>query len=350
MTSSPDTRALYFLGRRVERLILGGILLVVLCFVETYLTTANKQFSEDRSADTITNLLNRLELDEPRLTNLFQTKPETTLQNSQLNDFTDEQKSISDTRKKLGLPPLPPSKPSERPPEPRTYKEALDSIIIELGNNPFAQRAELMKYVDPTKPPKELIQALHEQMRVLETVPTTVWGIQTPRLLQLQYAGLDYKFPFGFVSSLLEIALAPLIVGWFGALYATRQRELIMIAAIEDYKLAFPYILNFLPVNFQKIETQLQNNKTKTSQRINRKIISFHRIVLSGFRSFVVLIIGLPLLLGFTYSLIQLWSVVADEVSYLFYAGIVMAMVMASQILTLVVQEWVILYNKNFYE
>ena len=350
MASSPDTRALSLLGRRVERLIFGGILLVVLCFVETYLTTANKQFSEDRSLDTVKSLLKLLETDETRLTNLFQNKLDDTLNATSLNNVLDREKEVNETRKMLGLPPAPPSKPSERPPEPRTYRGALENIITELDKNPFTQRAEVMKYVDPTKSPKELIQTLRDQLKAKEEAPATVWGIQTPRLFQLQYAGLDYKFPFGFVSSILEIALAPLIIGWFGALYATRQRELMLIAVIDDYKLAFPHILSFFPVIFQSIENQFKNSRTNSTQIVNRKMMQLNRIILLLFRLFVILVIALPLLFGFTYSLFQLWAVVTNEVSYLFYTGVVMAAVMTIQVFGLVGQESVVLHHKYFYE
>lgn len=348
MTSLPDTRSLYFLGRRVERLIFGGILLVVLCFIETYLTTANRQLAEDRSVNAITSLLNQLESKEPQLTALFQIKAESpSLRLLQLSKSTERQKSINETRRKLGLPPSPPPEPSNMLPKQQTYKEALDTIVSELEKGSIAQRAELEKYVDSIKSPKELIQTLSQQRKLIEDIPTTVWGIQTPRILQLQYAGLDYKFPFGFISSMLAIALAPLIVGWLGALYMTRQRELILIAAMDDYKLAFPYILNILPVNFHTINSQFKKNNNTKTQIFFRKI---NRFFVSAFRLFVLLIISLPMLLGFTYSLFQLWMVTANAIPYLFYIGIFMVLVMAIQILALVSQDLVFLHNKEFHE
>lgn len=234
MASLPDTRTLYFLGRRVERLIFGGILLAALSFADAYLTTANRQFVEDYSTGAVTNLLDRLELEKPSLSFLFQAITESpTPLTSRLSELTENQKLINETRKKLGLPPSSPPKPSKPLPKPQTYREALDNIVSELGKNHIDQRKELEKYIDPTKSPEDLIQVLHKQLKLLENKPSTVWGIETPRLLQLQYGGMDYKFPFGFVSSMLAIALAPLIVGWLGALYTTRQRELAMIAAID---------------------------------------------------------------------------------------------------------------------
>ena len=77
MTGVVDNRALYFLGRRVERLFLTGIILVVLCFLEAYLTTANRELSNDQSASVIAALLGRLRSEEPKLTVLFGAKLET---------------------------------------------------------------------------------------------------------------------------------------------------------------------------------------------------------------------------------------------------------------------------------
>ncbi|MBN9134167.1 MAG: hypothetical protein J0H48_12525 [Nitrosospira multiformis] len=347
MAGKPNIDALFFLGRRVERLFLGGILLVVLCFVEAYLTTANKQFLEDHSVSTIAGLLKRLESEESRLADLFQAKSE--LNTSPVpNNAKTRQKEITvdQTRKLLGLPPRPFPNSPEVSPKITTYKEALEQIVNELGEKHLAHRLDFARYVDSTKQPNELILSLRQQLKTLEDAPTTVWGIQTPRILQVQYAGLDYKFPFGFLSSAVAIALAPLIVGWLGALYMTRQRELVMIANLEDYKLAFPHVLNALPVNF-KIHRELQLIKSRKDEIKNSKINrTIHKIC----RTFVILLFTLPLLLGFIYSLVQLWEEESSLVSSLFYVAGLMVFVMTLQAIYLVLQEWIVLSKKQFYE
>jgi hypothetical protein len=76
MPPTPDPRALFLLGRRIERLMFVGTLLIVLCFIETYLATANRQLIRDRSADVITTLRDRIVTDDQRLLSIFKTKPE----------------------------------------------------------------------------------------------------------------------------------------------------------------------------------------------------------------------------------------------------------------------------------
>jgi hypothetical protein len=56
------------------------------------------------------------------------------------------------------------------------------------------------------------------------------------------------------------------------------------------------------------------------------------------------------MLFGYVYSLTQLWPATANEVTYLLYAGAAMAVVMFIQVMTLVLQEWIILRSKYFYE
>jgi hypothetical protein len=348
MANTPDTRTLHFLGRRVERLIFGGIFLVIVCFVETYLTTANRQLAEDRSTSTITALLNRLTSDEPHLTILFQSKIESPKSiASTLSKSLEKDSLVNETRKKLGLPPSATPKQSESLPIPRTYRETLDDIVSDLAKNPFVQQEELAKYADYTKSPLEIIQTLQKQRDILDKKPTSVWGIETPRLLQLQYAGLDYKFPFGFVSSMLAIALAPLIAGWLGALHVTRQRELMLVSNIDDYKLAFPHILNLLAVNFRVIEAISKKPVSIKSRATNRKI---NRISLSIIRTLIILLIALPMLLGFTYSMSQLWEVATDNFTFIFFVGVFMVIIMLLEIMILVFQEWALLNKKEFYE
>ncbi len=341
MTSSPDTRALFPLGRRVERLIYGGILLIVLCFIETYSTTANRQLAEDRSTRAVSVLLDRLEKKQGDLALLFYSTPQL-----RQSSKSEREQAVDDTRRKLGLPTLaemPRSAPSA---EPQTYSDALGEIVAEIVRNGIAQQQDLEGYIDPKKSPDVLISAVQTQLQRLQSKPTSVWGIETPHLLQLQYAGLDYKFPFGFISGVLAIALAPLIVGWLGALYATRQRELVLISAIEDYKLAFPHILNLLPVVFSMTERLVTRPTPIKTQTITRKI---NQALLLLYRLLVILVLALPLVVGFSCSLSQLWAVV-NSVSYLFYLGIFMVTVMCIQLLSLLLQEDIFLRGKQFYE
>lgn len=334
----------------MERLIFVGLLLILLGFAEAYMATANKQIREDRHAMAITSLLGRLGTEESRLTELYQSKSESLSTRSPTVSAKEKrEKAVSETREKLGLPP--PAPKPEAPPsqEPVTYDEALGKIVLELRFQYPELSAEFAQhqYSDFATPPKKLIEALTEQKKVLDSSPTTVWGIQTPRLLQIQYAGIDYKFPFGFVSNTLAIVLAPMIVGWLGALTFTRQRELLIITSLDDYKLVFPHILNILPVNFIKIERLFQQTGT-VKDRISRRKLNI--IFASIFRTFFILLITLPLVLGFLYSVFQLFDFDKDLGAIFVYIGLFMAVVMFFQTAYLAVQEWIFLHKKEFYE
>jgi hypothetical protein len=44
--------------------------------------------------------------------------------------------------------------------------------------------------------------------------------------MKIEYAGIDYQIPYGFLSTLLVAVMAPLIAGWLSLLYMARQREI----------------------------------------------------------------------------------------------------------------------------
>lgn len=245
------------------------------------------------------------------------------------------------------MPPIPPPEPPKPRPKQLTYREALDGIVADLSKGSIVRRSEIEKYIDATQPPQELIKALQREKDLVESKPTSVWGIQTPRLLQVQYAGQDFRIPFGFLSAALAIALGPLIIGWLGALYMTRQRELINIAHIEDYKLAFPHLLNFLPVNFY---TFAQPTESSQMQKIRTLTSAFNRVSQGIFRSAVILLFSVPMVFGFMYSLTQLWEIEPDDFSSLFFLGVGLVLVMVIQSLVLLLQEWLFMRKKEFYE
>lgn len=360
MAVPPDPRTLYFLGRRVERLAFTGILLIVLSFVDIYFATANIQLIADRSSTAIATLLNKMKTEEKRLTTLYHAKPAPPAlpvppvpQPLPVSEMQEQQKLIAQTREKLGLPPLErpkppkPRKPPTPSPKPETYREAIGKIVIEVSKESEARAEDFSSLMNPTKPPSELIKTIQSQKDVLDNKPTTVWGIQTPRLFQLQYAGQDYRIPLDFLSRILAVALAPLVFAWLCALYLTRQRELMMISDIDDYKLAFPHIFNFLPVSFDKVETRMhQRHVTRY-----RNVLSFiNRFFHSMLRSCAVLLLALPMVAGCTYAIYLIWDIETSTTSTLYISGALLVLIMFIQILALVIQEWTVLHRKEFYE
>lgn len=345
MAISPNSNALYVVGRRVERLLFGGIALVAFCFVEAYLATAYSQLVVDRSANVVIALLGRLESEEQQLNVLFQTKEEAQQPRATKGISCDKRRQVAETRKQLGLPAavVPPENAQKLP----TYTDKLDAISTEISKGSYLSAQEIRKHLDATKPPGDLIKALRKQKEILDNQPTTVWGIQAPRLIQVQYAGADYKVPYGVLSGTLAVVLSLLAIGWLGALYMTRQRELSMIATIQDYKLAFPHVLNLLPVNFSKIESQINPSRRAKRRDIFHK---FNRIALAVSRVCVILLFAIPLIIGFAYSLAQLWQRESDSTFYLFSAGGFLLCIMFVQAIVLCAQEWMLLSGKEFFE
>jgi hypothetical protein len=342
-------KALFFLGRRVERLVFGGILLFVLSFGEVYLSTANKQLVADRSTDFIDNVLRTIESQEGELTLLFSAKLEPVARQAQRSELPDDEGRVAEMHRRLGLPPPPPprtDKSAGNPSKPTTYAGVLEEIVDQVIITTKAPR-ELKTYVDPSKSPIEIIRNLRQLRDAAFAKPATVWGVQAPRLVKLEYAGQPVALSLEVLSTLLGIALAPLTIGWLSALYITRQRELALIGQLEDFKDAFPHPLNLLPVSFAFI-TNAQNysinsKKHADARKTNRGMLALLRCTIAAFLSF-------PLLAAYFYSCYQLWDANGNADFLLAAIAVFFAFVMLCQSSLITLQEWMFLRRKEFFE
>ena len=340
MTSRTNPSSLMFLGRRIERMLYVGIVLLILCFVELYLVSASVYFgAEGRMGEAA--LLTRIEENKERLSSLFQS-----LQSPQERKLlAKNEQRVAETRRKLGLPPkLVPDSTVEV----ETYGHALSAIITDVARDTGAHPGILGKSIDISKPPEVLIKNLHDLQKGLEKKSTTVWGIETPSLFSIQYSGIDYRIPTNFLASTLVATLAPLLIGWLGSLYLTRQRELLAISELHDYKLAFPHILNLMPIMFtqyEKVYGAIYFSKEKRFQRVT------NRIMLSIFRSLLILVFAGPMVTIVLYSVYQLLNQLVGGL-FTLNVGItvILALILLNQSLSLVVQEWTLAYRKQFYE
>jgi hypothetical protein len=247
----------------------------------------------------------------------------------------------------LGLPPPTPPKPPKQPPKRETYAEALARIVNDVSRASRSEATELNRHIDAKRPPADLIKALQQEKTFLENKPATVWGIQTPRQFAVQYAGLDYKLPLAFLSTTLASVLGILIVGWLGALYITRHRELVIILAIDDYKLTFPHLLNFLPVHFEQLVSKLERRYKPRERKFNATL---GRGFLSLLRTAVVLLLSVPLIYAFVISVAELWQLEDFPISTFFIGAAALVIMMVLQSIGLVLQEWILLSDKYFYE
>jgi hypothetical protein len=350
---STDESALYILGRRIERLLFAGILILVACFVEVYFATASARFAADKPSESVQRLVSEIEKDEERLNRLFTSKPKPppVSKPSSSGRLTEQERNVLETRNRLGLPPPEP----EPPPVERkarltdeTYAGRIRDIInkaaIDTGTNP----EDISKLVDLKKSPRDIAVALRERLATAAKKPVEVWGIETPRLLEVQYGGLQYKIPASFVATVLAAALAPLLIGWLGSLYITRQRELLIIARLEDYKIAFPHILNLIPVVFENVNKRLgiEEGKRKTI-RITRTL---NRILLLLFRWFVLGLYTVPMVGMFALATVAFWVVEGQRFTAQIWMLVGLILIMGFQVLNLLSQELVVLWGKDFTE
>lgn len=342
--------SLHFLGRRLERLFFGGLFIIFLCFLELSFAIAHKQLAADHSAAGVTLLLERLRERQDALETIFNFKPATkeSPRPAAPGPASRRANEIAATRAKLGLPPPAPriDTTQETKPSPRqeTYAEVLSKLISEVSLEAATPRSELEQYDTAAMAPAEIIKRVESRKSEIDSRPTLLWGIQTPRALRVKYAEQEYNIPYATLSIVSIAPLGVLIVGWLAAVYMTRQRELILISQLNDYKMAFPHILNFLPVDF----VSLVPSSKKRSEKEVRQYAVFSSVVLFFVRSCVALLLAAPMILGFSYAAVLVWGTEGEPTSFLFVCASILAFVMAMQILALVIQEWLLLRGKVF--
>jgi hypothetical protein len=134
-------RSLFFLGRRLERLFLGGVLLVVLSFLSILFTTASNQAKEDNATAGLAMLEESIAKDKAHLTELFQHRndpPPRTI----VAPTAERLKELAGTRKKLGLSnlaPIPPPPPTKPEPQEK-YSDVLSNLekdVIQKRKRPI---------------------------------------------------------------------------------------------------------------------------------------------------------------------------------------------------------------------
>src|SRR5579871_2054325 len=221
MPGAPDIRTLQMVGRRLERLFLLGFVLVLLSFLQLYLATAASVFSHERPIATLSALMARIGSDQQELQKTFASEAEIA---RQLDVY-------ADTRKRLGLPPQLPSKVELQK---HPYSQNLRRIVADVAAAVGASPQKVAELVDFTRPPEQILTSLKQRREQLQETPVRVWGIETPEQFAVEYGRVNYKIPASFLATALSIALAPLLIGWIGSVYVTRQRELLLIEKLDD--------------------------------------------------------------------------------------------------------------------
>lgn len=325
---------LFSLGRRIERLLYFGFVLLLLCALEVYLAAAAAYFSatDTRSLDA---LVAQIESDESELQKLYDASKRPRHLSSE------RERAVASMRKSLGLPPRP-ADPLDNVP---TYRSRLHDILVSVPEW-WSADDSVGGILGTDKAPQQIVAALRELRARKIRDRGTVLGIETPRLLTLQYGSAEFRVSAQPLAGGLLTALYPLSVVWLGSFYITRQRELVGIRASRDFKEAFPHVLNFVAVDFSELWRRRGVRMKPKDVRFNS---SFVGALTTAFRCSFVLVAVAPLVIGLGYSSVLLFSLTSPSWAIVLLAGLAYIVVGCGGV-ALVVQEAFGLYGKTFYE
>lgn len=333
-----DDRALGLseLGRRIERLFYLGALLTVVCAIQLYVVTTLTFIRRDNPAS-YAALADKLQTDLPQLREAFErraapapTAPKTS-------------SAIDRNRARLGLPPAP--VPSVAP-TPRTYHQLVASIIGETARDTGLSEVSLEGFADENNSPDALIEQIRGKVRGLAAKPVTVWGIETPITVPLQYGEAKYEVPTSFIATCLRVALAPLVLGWLISFYATRKRELGLIRESTSYFATFPHLLNLFPLR-AALPSPYWNAKVPKQRAIYLDRI-FNRVVLSLGRTITLVIIAVPMVVLGAYAETKLAAISEHLGAAEIIVPIVVVGLATLSITASVIQEWTRGWSKEF--
>lgn len=322
------------LGLRIERLLYFGFVLLLISALQVYFTAAAAYFN---ATDTlaIDSLVELLERNGVELRELYDEAQRPS------RPSTERDARVSKMRARLGLPP----QQSEKFGEAHTYKSRLQELLVSLPRW-WDLREQFGGALDSGKSPEQILTDLHELRRSRTRERGTVLGIETPRLVTLQYGSADFRVSAQPLATGLLFALYPLSFVWLGSFYVTRQRELLGIRTARDFKAAFPHILNFVVVDFSGLQQRLGFHVKPKAVRLNLLIASITTTVLRCL--FVVTAIS-PLVVGLGYSTFQLFELLSPPLPVIILA-IAAFLALAFLGLAVVVQEAIALRGKLFYE
>ncbi len=326
------------LGRRIERLLYVGFLLIALCMLEAYLATAAAHFANEGERE-VDALIDRMAQRKGSLDAAFADQQKSPAAKALVGE---QAKRAAATRRALGMPP--------EAAEPAADNElSYSSQLKELTGPKFldARKSEILNLITPIHSPEKILTALETYRRENLRKPGIVWGVETPRIFAVQYGAADYRIPASLMASALFAGLCPLVIAWIGSFYFTRQRELLGIRDLQSFRDSFPHILNMFPVSFVKVNARLGVNQTRRAEHFERK---FRGVVLCIFRFIVILLYIGPMLGGLAYASVKLTPVGLYEswASIVTIGGVFI--VVAFLVLSILIQEAIVLYGKNFYD
>lgn len=324
-------------GLRIERLLYFGLILIFLCWAETYLSTAASYFS-DTDNRVLDGLLQRLTSERPALESAFERKNIDVAR-------SEREKRAAGLRKELGLPPG-----EAQNTDSGSYFALLQKIADESNVSPYAMEAQtfatISALIDTKKSPQEIIAAVTKQKNDSIKNTATVLGIEAPRFLSLQYGSTDFKIPSLHLSVILLIVIYPLAVVWLGSFYITRQRELMLIRLARDHKATFPHILNWVVIDSSRMMAQLGQQNSAKQRRITLRL---NAVITPAFRCLIVALIVFLIVFPIGYSSLLLHATISPPLS-VSLIGAVFLFVIIGLGASLFGQETYLLKGKVFYE
>ena len=325
---------LFTIGLRIERLLYFGFFLLLICALQVYLTTVAVHFSA-KETRTIESLIDVIERNASILQDLYEKDSAPSSPNSE------REARVERMRKILGLEAARRLNTDNGP----TYASKLQELLLSLPDW-SSLRGQLEGVFSSDKDPLALIAGLKELQKSRTPEKGTVLGIESPRQLTLQYGSSDFRFSALPLAAGLLVALYPLVFVWLGSFYITRQRELMAIRRANDYKDAFPHILNFVVVdssNFQKsVGLPVKRKEVRFNLFLSRMATTLTRFV------FVVMTV-VPLVVGIGYSSFQI-SQLLEFPTFVEVLTSIAFLTLASLAFVSAVQEVITLHGKTFYE
>jgi hypothetical protein len=313
---------------------------LLLCCLDLYFVSASLYVRTERPAD-----LDELAQAITRASDELDRKLHPPVKPSTAAD--EHARDVARTRKELGLPPA--TVPVE--PKGESYEDALKRVTKSVSGASRLSSETLKLAFDSTKTPSQIVRALAAREKEIENRPVTVWGVTTPVVVPMTYGGATYQLSATFVASSLLLALTPLVIGWLTALYITRQRELLVLAQLRDFSLAFPHVLNILPVDWSNASPLLQELSRRKRNRNSAVNLGIARSWSSTFRCLVILFFAAPMggiLVYCSYGLL-----LSGSEEYLPLTDIFLVLLLggwlAMQTSLLVFQEWHLLWGKEYY-
>ncbi|MDL2283940.1 hypothetical protein LJC19_02185 [Oxalobacter sp. OttesenSCG-928-P03] len=321
-------------GKRIEKLLYTGVTLMAFCIAGVYFVIA-AEYVKTQNPVGFRTLAGNLEKERGELQRLYDSfaNPPETVRNEHI-------------LKQLGLDSNKDTRQETFRQKQRAYERYLVRLAsqteLETGMRPGIL-SSLFRSKEP-KSPGDWLSEIRKREEELASQPIKVWGIETPLAVPLQYGQAQYAIPLSIFSVSLQIILVPLLIVWMSSLYMTRQRELLLIRQLDDYKFAQPHMLNILPIYWMSCPDWSAKYSEGEPREKQRGHIRFR---CSLYRSLILFVYVGTMFFCTAYSYIRGFGFgegfnVFSLLLFLLPVGL------AYQSVRLIRQEWSIMRNKDF--